>query len=144
MLKKRMELFCDTIIRVFSGKINNFDAITISMQHVLYMLLNYLYHDLGSPVMYEITTKLGAQESRSKNIYYVRFLILLANHVDPVLNIERPGSKFNCRVQKKRVLGDLVEMNLNNETRLVYPLVVQLFLSTIILLNLRMIYLQVL
>lgn len=58
-LRKEWSYFCDNILKVFSDKISNFDVITIFMHHVLYMLLNDIYLDLRSLVMYEIAAKLG-------------------------------------------------------------------------------------
>lgn len=42
-----------------------------------------------------------------------------------------PRRKFKCRVKNKSVLSDLVRMNLNNEKRLVYISLVQVFVSSL-------------
>ena len=46
--------------------------------------------------------------------------MLLANHVSEKLEITNPNNKFDCWVQEKRVLADLIRNNLNNEVPLVY------------------------
>ena len=46
--------------------------------------------------------------------------MLLANHVSEKLEIINPNNKFDCWVQEKRVLTDLIRTNLNNEVPLVY------------------------
>ena len=80
-LRKEWSYFFDSLIKVFSGKISNFDAITFVIQEIAYGILYNHFHDLGELIIIEIGIKLGNIESRSKNIYYARFIMLIANHV---------------------------------------------------------------
>lgn len=80
--------FSDELYKVFSSTISNFDAITTSMQQILYMLLTNKNYDFSSIVIYELAVKLGSHNIRNKNIYYARYFILLANHVSKDLVIE--------------------------------------------------------
>ena len=119
-MRKEWSFLCDAFIKVFSGKISNFDAITSTLLNMLYMLLNDKYFNLGSLIISEIGSKLGNRENRPKNIYYARFFMLLANHVSEGLVIENSANSFKCWTQDKRVLGDLTRMNLNSNVDLVY------------------------
>ncbi|KAL8090068.1 hypothetical protein AgCh_039509 [Apium graveolens] len=64
--------------------------------------------------------KLGDIKKRSKNIYYARFFMMLANFVFEDLVIENPNNKLDCWVQEKRVLAYLSRNNLNNALPLNY------------------------
>lgn len=57
--RKEWIYFFDTIIKVFSGKISNFDAITTSMQQVAYNILFIRYFDLSNILLIELYAKLG-------------------------------------------------------------------------------------
>ncbi|KAK1401500.1 hypothetical protein POM88_001105 [Heracleum sosnowskyi] len=118
---KEWSFFFDVILKVFSGKISNYDAVTLFMLDIAYMLLSDSFYNLGSLILYELGTKLGNKASRSKNIYYARFFTLLANHVDSNLVIQFPANSKECWVQNKRVLEDLNRLNHNKEVQLVYP-----------------------
>ena len=103
-LRKEWIFLSDAFIKVFSGKISNFDAITSALINMLYMLLSDKYYNFSNCVMVEIGTKLGNVVNRPKNIYYARFIMLLANYVSEGLVIENPNNKLNCSVQEKRVV----------------------------------------
>ena len=129
---KEWSYFCDAFIKTFSGKISNFDAVTHSMLVMLCMLLNDKFYNFSTLVMYELAAKLGKKETRSKNIYFARFLMLLALHVsENGLTIANPNSKFSCFVQEKRVLSDLIRMDLNAGVQLVYLPIVQVTVSNL-------------
>ena len=119
-LRKEWSFLSDAFIKVFSGKISNFDAITSALVNMLYMLLSGRYYNFNNCVMLEIGTKLGNQATRPKNIYYARFIMLLANHVSEKLEIANPNNKLDCWVQEKRVLVDLIRNNHNSEVPLNY------------------------
>ncbi|KAK1394259.1 hypothetical protein POM88_013315 [Heracleum sosnowskyi] len=127
---KEWSFFCDAFIKVFSGKISNWDDVTTSMFDMIYMLLNDRYYDLGSMILIELAAKLGHKESRSQNIYFVRFIMLLANHVDKDIKIEFPANKMDCWVQNKRFFEDLNRMNLNNTMELRYLPIIKAFQVT--------------
>ena len=57
-MRKEWSFFCDAIIKVFSGKISNFDAFTTSMQNIMFMLLNDKYHNIRYIILYEMVAKL--------------------------------------------------------------------------------------
>ncbi|KAK1355815.1 hypothetical protein POM88_049071 [Heracleum sosnowskyi] len=85
------------------------------------MLLTDRYYNFSTQLMYEIGAKLGDKANRKKNIYYARFLMMLANHVSPTpLVISNPVSKFECFVQEKRVLTDILRLNHNGDAPVVY------------------------
>ncbi|KAK1375405.1 hypothetical protein POM88_031598 [Heracleum sosnowskyi] len=84
------------------------------------MLLNDRYFDLGSMVLNELAAKLGNKRTRNKNIYFARFIMLLANHVVKDLVIANPTNKMVCLVQNRRVLEDLNRKDLNNNVEMVY------------------------
>ena len=65
-LRKEWSYFFDSLIKVFSGKISNFDAITSVIQEIAYGVLYNHFHDLGELLIIEIGTKLGNIESRGK------------------------------------------------------------------------------
>ena len=129
-LRKEWSYFFDSLIKVFSEKISNFDAITSVIQEIAYGVLYNHFHDLGELIIIEIGTKLGNIESRSKNIYYARFIMLIANHVAPNLVVDQPENQLVCWVQNKRLFKDLVRINLHEGTQLRMPQVIQVFLSS--------------
>ena len=65
-LRKEWSYFFDSLIKVFSGKIRNFDAMTSVIQEIVYRILYNHFHNLGETIIIEIETKLGNIESRSK------------------------------------------------------------------------------
>ena len=119
-LRKEWSFLSDAFIKVFSGKIGNIDAITTALVNMLYMLLSDKYFNFSNCVMIEIGTKLGDKAKINKNIYYARFIMLLANHVSEKLEITKSSNKLDCWVQEKRVLADLIRNNLNNDVPLSY------------------------
>ncbi|KAK1387174.1 hypothetical protein POM88_015352 [Heracleum sosnowskyi] len=120
-LVREYSYLADAFIKVFSGKISNFDALTNSMLILLTMLLNDRYYNFSTQLMYEIGAKLGDKANRKKNIYYARFLMMLANHVSPApLVISNPSARFECFVQEKRVLTDILRLNHNGDVPVVY------------------------
>ena len=129
-LWKEWSYFFDSLIKVFSGKISNFDAITSVIQEIAYGVLYNHFHDLGELLIIEIGTKLGNIESRGKNIYYARFIMLIANHVAPNLIVDQPENKLICWVQNKRLFKDLVRINLHEGSQLRMPQVIHVFLSS--------------
>ena len=60
------------------------------IQEIAYGVLYNHFHDLGELIIIETGTKLGNIKSRSKNIYYARFIMLIANHVVPNLVVDQP------------------------------------------------------
>ncbi|KAK1389762.1 hypothetical protein POM88_017940 [Heracleum sosnowskyi] len=118
---KEWSFFFDVILKVFSCKISNYDAITFSMLDIAYMLLTDSFYNLGSLILFELGAKLGNKASRSKNVYYARFIMLLANHVESNVVVQFPANSKDCWVQNKRVLEDLNKLNHNKEVQLVYP-----------------------
>ena len=75
-LRKEWSFLTDAFIKVFSGKISNFDDITYALVNMLYMLLSDSYHNFSNYVLSEIGSKLGNIANRPKNIYYARFIML--------------------------------------------------------------------
>ena len=129
-LRKEWSYFFDSLIKVFSGKISNFDVITSVIQEIAYGILYNHFHDLGELIIIEIGNKLANIESRSKNIYYARFMMLIANHVVPNLVVNLPENQLACWVQNKRLFKDLVRINLHEGTQLRMPQVIQVFFSS--------------
>ena len=80
-------------------------------------LYNHVYN-LGETMLNEIGFKLGNIESRPKNIYYARFIMLIANHVAPTMVIDHPENQMTCWIQNKRLFKDLVRINLHEGTEL--------------------------
>ncbi|KAK1372274.1 hypothetical protein POM88_028467 [Heracleum sosnowskyi] len=100
------------------------------------MLLTDKYYNFSTQLMYELGAKLGDKKSRKKNIYYARFLMMLANHVSPTpLVISNPNSRFDCFVQEKRVLTDILRLNHNGDVPMVYLPVIEVTLSHPVNLN---------
>ena len=129
-LRKEWSYFFDSLIKVFFGKISNFDDITSVIQEIAYGVLYNHFHDLRELIIIEIGTNLGNIESRSKNIYYAKFIMLIANHVVPNLVVDQPENQLACWVQNKRLFKDLVRINLHEGTQLRMPQVIQVFLSS--------------
>ena len=50
-LRREWSYFFDSIIKVFSGKVSNFDAITTSMQSIAYSILYDKYFDLSTTII---------------------------------------------------------------------------------------------
>ena len=105
---------------MFSGKISNLDAVSYSLVHMLYMLLSDKYFNFSTSVIYEVGSKLGDIKKRSKNIYYARFFMILANFVSENLTIENPTNKLACWVQERRIIADLNKANHHKDIALVY------------------------
>ena len=119
-LGKKWSFFFDSLIKVFSGEITNFDYITSVIQEIAYDILYNHFYNLGETILNKIGAKLGNIESRNKNIYYARFIMLTANHVAPTLGLDHPGNQLSCWVQNKRLFKDLVRINLSNLNDLPY------------------------
>ena len=120
-MRKEWSFLCDSFIKVFSGKVSNYDAFTMSMQTMLHMLLTDDYFNIGDLVLYEIIAKLGPHEDRPKNIYFARFLMIIANHLIKNLVIAQPDNKLDCWVQSKRVCSDLMRIHANDQVPLSLP-----------------------
>ena len=86
-LMRECSYFFDSIIKVFSGKVSNFDVITTSMQLTVYSVLYDKYFDLSKLILTEIELKLGNKESRVNKIYFARFIMITINHL-----VQRSGS----------------------------------------------------
>ena len=56
-LRKEWSYLFDSAIKVFSGKISNFDAITFVIQEIAYGILYNHFHNLGETIIIEIWTK---------------------------------------------------------------------------------------
>ena len=100
------------------------------VQEITYEVLYNHFHNFGETVLGEIGFKLGNKESSPKNIYFARFIMLLANHVAPEMVFNRLENKLTGWVQNKRLFKDLVRINLHEGTKLRLPHVIQVFLST--------------
>ena len=110
-LRREWSYFFDSIIKVFSGKVSNFDAITTSMQLIAYSILYDKYFDLSNLILTEIVLKLGNKESRANKIYFARFIMIAINHLVGEVILDREDDKLNCWTQSKRVFQDLVRIN---------------------------------
>ncbi|KAL8120227.1 hypothetical protein AgCh_017390 [Apium graveolens] len=119
-LRKEWSFLCDSFIKVFSGKISNFDAVSYSLVNMLYMLLSDKYHKFSKSVMYELGYKLGDIKKRNKNIYNARFFMMIANHVAKDLSIANPTNKLDCWLQERRVTADLNREDNLSEIPLIY------------------------
>ena len=53
-LGKEWSYFFDSLIKVFSGKISNFDAITSVIQEIAYSILYNNFYNLGETMLIEI------------------------------------------------------------------------------------------
>ena len=130
-LRREWSYFFDSIIKVFSGKVSNFDAITTSMQLIAYSVLYDKYFDLSKLILTEIVLKLGNKESRVNKIYFARFIMIVINHLVREVVLDREGDKLNCWTQRKRVFQDLVRINKNSGIELAYPPLLQVYISTL-------------
>ena len=65
-LRKEWSYFFEILIKVLSGKISNFDAITSVIQEITYEILYNHFYNVGETIIIEMMTKLGNIESRSK------------------------------------------------------------------------------
>ena len=124
-----MELLIDFIIKVFSGKVSNFDTIITSMQLISYSLMYDKYFDLSRVILTEIGSNLGNKESRANKIYFSRFIMININHLVKEVVLDRKEDKINCWTQSKKVFMDLVRINRHSGIGLSYPPFVQLFVS---------------
>ena len=84
-LRKEWSYFFDCLIKVFTGKICKFDAITQVVQKIAYGVIYNHFHKLGETIIGEIGFQLCNTESRPKNIYFARFFMLLAKNIAPGL-----------------------------------------------------------
>ena len=84
------------------------------------MFLTNEYFNFGGLMMQEIGEKLGDRVYRPKNMYYVRFLMMLANHVDDKLVITNQPAKLESWVQEKRIFMELLRMNLYPDVEVNY------------------------
>ena len=130
-LRREWSYFFDSIIKVFSGKVRNFDAVTTSMQLIAYSILYDKDFDLSNLILTEIVLKLGNKESREYKIYFARFIMIAINHLVGKVNLDREDDKLNCWTQSKRVFQDLVRINKNSSIELTYPPLVQVYISTL-------------
>ena len=94
-LRKEWSFLGDAFIKVFSGKISNFDAITSSLVNMLYMLVSDRYFNFSNYVMLELGTRLGNKANRPNNIYYARFFMMLVNHLIENIVVENSTNKLN-------------------------------------------------
>ena len=95
-LRREWSYFFDSIIKVFSGKVSNFDAITTSMQLIAYSILYDKYFDLSNLILIKIGLKLGNKESRANKIYFARFIMITINHLVGEVILDRAEDKLNC------------------------------------------------
>ena len=128
--RKEWIYFYDSIIKVFYGKISNFDVVTTVMQELAYAILYNHFHYKNALIFNKIGCKLGMKESRSNSIYYYRFIMLVANHVAPILMISKPKENLTCWVLNKRLFKDLANINLHEGAELRFPQVIQVFLNS--------------
>ena len=95
-LRKEWSFMCDVVTKVFSGKVSNFDLVNISMLNMLYMIVTDKFYNFSDLVLFELGFKLGELNKRGKNVYYARFLMLLANHLCEDIVLENPNNKLDC------------------------------------------------
>lgn len=119
-MRKEWSFFFDSITKVFSGKITNYIAVNYAMLSTAYMVLYDSYFNIGDLILCEIAVKLGSSNNRPKDIYYARFLMIIANHLNENLVIANPYRKWNCWVQSKRVISELMRMNHNSDVESSY------------------------
>ena len=130
-LRIEWRYFFNSIIKVFSGKVSNFDAITTSMQLIAYNILYDKYFDLSNLILTKIVLKLGNKESRVNKIYFFRFIMIAINHLVREIVLDREGDKLYCWTRSKRVFQDLVRISRNSSIELTYPPLVQVFIITL-------------
>ena len=70
-MRKEWSFLCDSFIKVFSGKVSNYDAFTMSMQTMIYMLLTDDYFNICNLVLYEVAAKLGPHEGRPNKFIFL-------------------------------------------------------------------------
>ena len=124
-IRKEWSFLCNSFIKVFSGKVSNYDAFTMSMQTMFHMLLTDEYFNIGDLVLFEIVAKLGPHEDRPRNIYFARFLMIIANHLVKNLATTQPDNTLDCWVQSKRVCSDLMRILANDQVPLSLPSLMQ-------------------
>ena len=74
------------------------------IQEISYSILYNHFYNLGETILIEIRTKLGNLESRRKNIYYARFIMLLANHVAPTMVVDQPENHVGMLCPKQEIV----------------------------------------
>ena len=84
------------------------------------MFLTYEYFNFGNLMIQEIGEKLGDRTDRPKETYDVRFIMMLANHVDDKLVITNKEANLPSFMQEKRVFKDLLRRNLYPYLEVVY------------------------
>ena len=115
-LRKEWSYFFDCLIKLFTEKISSFDAIIQVVQEISYGVLYDQFYNIGETILGEIGFKLREVETRSRNVYFARFVMFLANYVAPELVINHPENKLTCWVHNKRLCKDLVMINLHEGT----------------------------
>ena len=100
------------------------------VHEIAYSILYNHFYNHGETILNEIGFKLDNTKSRPKNIYYARFIMLIANHVTPTMIIDHPENQLTCWIQNKISFKDLVRINLYEGTELGYPQVIQVYLTT--------------
>ena len=130
-LRREWSYFFDFIIKVFSGKVSNFDAITTSMLLIAYSVLYDKYFDLIKIILTETGSKLGNKESRVNKIYFARFITITINHLVKEVVLDMENDKLNCWTQSKRVFQDQMRINRYSWIGLTYPPFVQVYISTL-------------
>ena len=108
--RREWSYFFDSIIKVFSGKISNFDAITIAMQLIANSLLYDQYFNLSNVIINELRAKLGKLATRANKIYFSRFIKLCINHLVNDVVLENAEDQLTCWIQSKRVFMELVTL----------------------------------
>ena len=93
-----MSYFFNTIIKAFSGKVSNFDAITIVMQLISYNFLHDQYFNLSNMSINEMGAKLGKLASRANKFYFARFIVLCINHLVKDVTIDNAEDQLICWV----------------------------------------------
>lgn len=71
---------------------------TTAIIDMLYMILNDKYYNFVDMKLFKIAAKLGYINGRSNNIYFNKFLMILANHVTTSLVISNANNKYDCWV----------------------------------------------
>ena len=97
-LRTEWSYFFDCLIKIFTEKIRNFDAITQVVQEIAYGVLYDHFHNLGETILGEIGFKLRNRKSRTKNVYFARLFMLLANHVAPGMVLNHSENQLSCWV----------------------------------------------
>jgi len=126
--RKEWSYFFDTIIKVFSGKVSNFNSITRPMLNIGHSLIYGTYFNMGEVIFYEIASKLETTER--KNVYFARFLQLCINNIAQEKGIIFAGETQECHLQHRRIFSDLVRIDLHKERSTVFPSRVSSFLQS--------------